>query len=79
MVFVPACSIRVTGVVEGYTRSEADELVTKNGGTAASSVTKNTDILVIGEKPGGSKLKKAEALGTKTMTADEFKKMLGIN
>lgn len=72
-------TVVVTGVVEGYTRSEADELVTKNGGTAASSVTKNTDILVIGEKPGGSKLKKAEALGTKTMTADEFKKMLGIN
>ena len=72
-------TVVVTGVVEGYTRSEADELVTKNGGTAASSVTKNTDILVIGDKPGGSKLKKAEALGTKTMTADEFKKMLGIN
>ena len=72
-------TVVVTGVVEGYTRSEADELVSKNGGTAASSVTKNTDILVIGDKPGGSKLKKAEALGTKTMTADEFKKMLGIN
>lgn len=72
-------TVVVTGVVEGYTRNEADELVTKNGGTAASSVTKNTDILVIGDKPGGSKLKKAEALGTKTMTADEFKKMLGIN
>lgn len=71
-------TVVVTGVVEGYTRSEADELVVKNGGTAASSVTKNTDLLVIGDKPGGSKLKKAEALGTKTMTADEFKKMLGV-
>lgn len=72
-------TVVVTGVVEGYTRSKADELVTKNGGTAASSVTKNTDILVIGDKPGGSKLKKADALGIKTMTADEFKKILGIN
>ena len=72
-------TVVITGVVEGYTRSEADELVTKNGGTAASSVTKNTDILVVGDKPGGSKLKKAEALGIKTMTADDFKKMLGIS
>lgn len=72
-------TVVITGAIEGYTRSEADELVTKNGGTAGSSVTKNTDILVIGNKPGGSKLKKAEALGTQTMTADEFKEMLGIN
>lgn len=72
-------TVVITGAIEGYTRSEADELVTKNGGTAGSGVTKNTDILVIGNKPGGSKLKKAEALGTQTMTADEFKEMLGIN
>ncbi len=62
----------VTGTVEGYTRNAMDSLIVQNGGIAGGSVTGKTDILVIGEKPGGSKVKKAEALGTKTMTADEF-------
>lgn len=66
----------VTGTVEGYTRSEMDSLIAQNGGIAGGSVTGKTDILVIGEKPGGFKVKKAEALGTKMMTAEEFLKML---
>lgn len=70
-------TVVVTGVMEGYTRTEADALVEEFGGAAGSSVTSKTDILVIGDKPGGSKVKKAAALGTQTMTADEFLKMLG--
>lgn len=69
-------TVVVTGKVEGYTRSEMDALIVANGGIAGDSVTKNTDYLVIAEKPGSSKLKKAEALGTKTLTIDEFMEMI---
>ena len=71
-------TIVVTGTVEGYTRNEMNALIISHGGISGDSVTKKTDILVIAEKPGASKVNKAAQLGTKTMTADEFKLMLGV-
>ena len=50
----------VTGTLQKYSRDEIEELITRHGGHAASSVSKNTDYLVAGEK-AGSKLAKAEA------------------
>ncbi|MXP06620.1 MULTISPECIES: NAD-dependent DNA ligase LigA [unclassified Apibacter] len=52
-----------TGKLTAFTREHAEELVEKNGGRNISSVSKNLDYLVVGEK-AGSKLKKAEQLGT---------------
>ncbi|QII72168.1 NAD-dependent DNA ligase LigA [Apibacter sp. B2966] len=52
-----------TGKLTAFTREHAEELVEKNGGKNISSVSKNLDYLVVGEK-AGSKLKKAEQLGT---------------
>ncbi|QYN49542.1 NAD-dependent DNA ligase LigA [Apibacter sp. ESL0432] len=52
-----------TGKLTAFTRDHAEELVEKNGGRNISSVSKNLDYLVVGEK-AGSKLKKAEQLGT---------------
>ena len=40
-----------------------------------SSVTKNTDYLIVGEK-AGSKLAKAQQLGVKTLTEEEFEAMI---
>lgn len=61
-----------TGKLTAFTRDEAKEMVEKNGGKLVSSVTKNLNNLVVGEK-AGSKLKKAEALGTvKILTEQEF-------
>lgn len=71
-------TIVVTGTVEGYTRNEMNALIVSHGGISGDSVTKKTDILVIAEKPGASKVNKAAQLGTKTMTVDEFKSMLGV-
>ena len=65
----------ITGKLEGMTRTEAESMVRQNGGNAASSVTKNTDYLVAGEKPG-SKLAKAEKLGVETIGQHELEKML---
>ncbi len=65
----------VTGTLNKYTRDEIEELITRHGGHAASSVSKNTDYLVAGEK-AGSKLAKAEQLGVKVITEDEFERMV---
>lgn len=65
----------ITGTLKSYSRSEAEELVRRLGGNASSSVGKNTDYLVCGEEPG-SKLSKAEKLGVKVITEEEFKKLV---
>jgi len=53
-------------------RKQAKELAAKAGAKNISAVSGNLDILVVGEK-AGSKLKKAEALGTvKIMTEADF-------
>ena len=50
----------VTGTLSKYSRDEINELITRHGGHAASSVSKSTDYLIAGEN-AGSKLDKAEA------------------
>jgi len=64
-----------TGALSRFSRSEAEALVRQHGGRAASSVSKNTDFVVAGEKPG-SKLAKAEKLGVKVISEDDFVKMI---
>jgi len=64
-----------TGTLKAYGRDEARNLVESLGGMTASSVSKKVDYVVVGEDPG-SKLDKAKALGIKTLTEEEFKKMI---
>ena len=65
----------VTGTLRKYSRDEIEELITRHGGHAASSVSKNTDYVVAGEK-AGSKLAKARELGVKVITEEEFEAMV---
>ncbi|WP_196886643.1 NAD-dependent DNA ligase LigA [Aureivirga sp. CE67] len=61
-----------TGKLTKFTRDEAKEMVEKFGGKTVSGVSSKLNFLVVGEK-AGSKLKKAEALGTvEILTEDEF-------
>jgi DNA ligase (NAD+) len=69
-------SIVVTGSLEKFSRDEAKEAVRAAGGDWVSSVSKNTDYVVVGESPG-SKADKAEKLGVKIINEQEFVKLLG--
>lgn len=64
-----------TGTLSHYTRDEAKEAVEVLGGRAASSVSHNTDYLVVGANPG-SKLTDAESNGIKIITEPQFEKLL---
>ena len=55
-------SIVVTGTLPTLSRKEAEELIRRHGGTAASAVSKKTAFVVAGEA-AGSKLDKAQSLG----------------
>lgn len=60
-----------TGSLSSLSRPEASDLVKQHGGLVSSSVSKNTDYVVVGEKPG-SKAKKAEEIGVKCINEEEF-------
>jgi DNA ligase (NAD+) len=65
-----------TGALKGFGRDEARNIVESLGGMTVSTVSKKVDFVVIGEDPG-SKFDKAKELGIKTLTEEEFKKMIG--
>ena len=65
-----------TGKLSGISRAEAKSLIEKNSGTTLSSVSKNLNYLVIGEKPTKSKVDQAKTLGVQVITQDELIKLL---
>ena len=66
----------ITGRLEAFSRQEAETRIKDRGGTAKDNVTRNTDYLVVGTDPGGSKLARAQALGTKQLTEEELLRLL---
>ena len=64
-----------TGKLEHYTREGIQDKLLELGARPASAVTRKTDYLIVGEK-AGSKLTKAQQLGLKTLTEQEFEDML---
>jgi DNA ligase (NAD+) len=68
-------TIVVTGTMSALTREEAEERIRGLGGSAGSTVSRKTDYVVVGENPG-SKAQKAQELGTKVLTEEEFIAMI---
>lgn len=66
----------LTGTLSTLTREDAKAKIESSGGKVSSSVSKNTDFVVVGEE-AGSKLDKARQLGIKTIDEQEFLNMIG--
>jgi DNA ligase (NAD+) len=67
----------VSGALERFSRTEIKEVIASLGGKNSSSVSKNTDFLLVGDSPG-SKFDKAKELGIKILNEEEFVKMANI-
>lgn len=67
----------VTGALESMGREEAENKLREKGATVTSSVTKNTTALVVGEKPGKSKLDKATIFGIPIISEKDFLELVG--
>lgn len=65
----------LTGTLEKYSREEAQEMIEKFGGKTSNSVSKKTTYVLAGEA-AGSKLTKAQELGIKIITEQEFDEMV---
>ncbi|MEU3102463.1 NAD-dependent DNA ligase LigA [Streptomyces griseoflavus] len=66
----------MTGVLEKLSRNEMNELIERAGGRSSSSVSRRTTLVVAGEG-AGSKRAKAEQLGVRLATPEEFAAMVG--
>ncbi len=66
----------LTGALEHFTRSEAEEIVERFGGKASGSVSKKTSYVLAGADPG-SKLTKAQTLGVPIISEEDFLRMIG--
>lgn len=65
----------LTGTLRRFTRDEASAIIESFGGKASSSVSKKTAYVLAGEN-AGSKLTKAESLGIKIISEEEFETMI---
>jgi DNA ligase (NAD+) len=65
----------MTGPLEKLSRNQMNELIERAGGKSSSSVSKRTSLVVAGEG-AGSKRAKAEDLGIRLATPDEFAELV---
>ena len=66
----------LTGGLDSFTRDEARRIIEDMGGRVSSSVSKETDFVIVGKGPG-SKYDSALKLGIKALNEEDFKKMIG--
>jgi DNA ligase (NAD+) len=71
-------TIVFTGQLKGFSRSQAEELVRQFRGIPSSSVSNNTDFLVVGESTG-TKFTQARKLGIKIINEKEFSRLAGLS
>ena len=74
----PFCgkSVAVTGKLDHYTRDSIQARLRELGAKPVSKVSKQTDYLILGERPG-SKLDKVRLLGIAVLSEREFENMAG--
>lgn len=72
-------SIVISGVFQHHSRDEYKDLIERHGGKNVGSVSAKTSFILAGENMGPSKLEKAEKLGVRLVTEDEFLQMINID
>ena len=65
----------ITGTLDHYSRQDVVDILESYGGTVTTSVSKNTDYLIYGSKPG-SKYDKAKTLGVQTLDERKFEELI---
>ena len=68
----------ISGVFNRFNRDQLKELIELNGGKNSGSISGKTSFLLAGENMGPEKLKKAQSLGVKIISEEDFATMLGI-
>ena len=71
-----AKSFVISGVFEKYERDELKDVIIKNGGKVLSSISGKLDYLLAGDNMGPAKREKAEKLGVRIISEQEFEKLL---
>jgi DNA ligase (NAD+) len=66
----------ISGTFSLHSRDEYKTLIEKNGGKNVGSVSAKTDYILAGENMGPAKLEKAQKLGVKIISEEEFLKMI---
>lgn len=69
-------SFVISGTFEKYERDELKDVIEKNGGKVLSSISGKLDYLLAGDNMGPAKKEKAEKLGVKIISEQEFEKLL---
>lgn len=70
-------SVVISGVFRRHSRDEYKAIIERNGGKNVGSISSKTSFILAGENMGPSKLQKAEKLGIRIVSEDEFLEMLG--
>ncbi|MDP4273702.1 MAG: NAD-dependent DNA ligase LigA [Bacteroidota bacterium] len=69
-------SIIISGVFENHSREELKQMIEQHGGKNVTSISKNTNYLLAGDKIGPSKLENAQKLGVPLLSEEDFIKMI---
>lgn len=67
----------ITGTIENYSRDELKDIIASFGGNCVESVSKKTDVVIVGEEPG-SKYTKAQELGIEIWNQEKLKTLSEI-
>lgn len=67
----------ITGTLPTLSREAATALISEQGGKVTGSVSGNTNYLVVGDKPGGSKYDRARSLGVPMISEEELRALIG--
>ena len=67
----------ISGVFVKHSRDQLKEMIELNGGKNSGSISGKTSFLLAGDNMGPEKLKKAQSLGVKIISEDDFVTMLG--